>query len=193
MRDRLLPISACTFTIMPSNSNPTKKAPSFDGDQAWSCEQRSAKWLGGVSFGLFGFAAVMCILSKDPTGAVGPLLVFAFFSAVSAYLYLYSGTISMDRRGITKVCPLGTYFIDWRSITDIWTGNGQLVFAGSDLRLAMPDFDWWTGHDKAQMLSLLGTFCSDNEIRPKERLSASVMISRGTRQSSQANQYGRAE
>lgn len=167
---------------MPGESGLLMRPPSFGEDERWSCSQTSSQWGGAIGFVVFGFAAVMCFLKGDPADGVRTPCFFAIFSIASVYLSLYSGTISMDHRGITKVCPLGTFFIDWRAITGIWTGGGQIVFAGSGRRLTMPGFKYWSGKGKAPMLSHLDTFCICNGIRPEERFTAIVMISRGTRQ-----------
>lgn len=145
-----------------------------------SCNQLIAQIVGIVGALMFGFLTVLCLLDTKPI----PLWVptgFVVFALMSAYLFLYAGTVRTDERGITQISPIGTFFIGWHEIESLATGAGQLVIYGRDRRLALPGPDTWLGRDRAIVVTAILRFCDSKGIQPRERLGAIFAISRNTR------------
>jgi hypothetical protein len=146
----------------------------------FSCSQPIAKIVGMVGFLMFGWFTFLCIIDRKPNPFWVPI-GFIIFAALSAYLFLYSGTITTDGRGITQSSRIGTFFIAWSDIESIATGSGQLVIYGRDQRLALPGPETWIGRDKTSVLLSILRFCESKGIQPRERLGAIFAVSRNTR------------
>lgn len=145
-----------------------------------SCNQRFAQAVGIVGFLMFSWFLILCFLSSKPSPLWVPLC-FAGFALAAAYLFLYSGTVTVDDQGVTQRSRIGTFFIPWSSVEHVWTGSGQLVLAGQGIRLAMPGPEAWLGSGRREVILGLLEHCADKGIRPRERLIAAFMVSKGTR------------
>ena len=155
-------------------------SPSSGSTQSASCLQRPAQIIGLIGFLMFTAFTVGCLLDPKPNQIFVPI-GFIGFALLGAYLFLYSGTVSVDDRGVTQNSLIGTFFIHWSSIDHVWTGAGQLVLAGGESRLALPGPDTWWGRGRNEVIAALNAHCEHRGIVPRERLPAIFMISRRTR------------
>lgn len=145
-----------------------------------SCNQRFAQAVGIVGFLMFSWFLTLCFLSSKPSPFWVPLC-FAGSALAAAYLFLYSGTVTMDAQGVTQRSRMGTFFMPWSCVEHVWTGSGQLVLAGRGCRLALPGPDTWLGRGRREVIAVLLAHCEEAGIIPRERLVAAFMISKGTR------------
>ncbi|MDB6135293.1 MAG: hypothetical protein JWM59_3536 [Verrucomicrobiales bacterium] len=145
-----------------------------------SCNQRIAQVVGAICFLMCLWFTVLCFLSREPFPLWIPS-VFVDFALAGAYLFLYSGTVSVDALGVIQRSMLGAFFMPWSSIENVWTGSGQLVLAGRGRRLALPGPDAWLGSGRGDVIAALLTHCENTGTIPKERLIAAFMISKGTK------------
>lgn len=155
-------------------------SPTSGSTQSASCHQRPAQIIGLISFLMFTAFTVGCLLDPKPNPIFVPI-VFIGFALLGAYLFLYSGTVSVDHLGVTQSSMIGTFFIPWSSIDHVWTASGQLVLAGGGCRLALPGPDTWWGRGRSDVIAALNAHCEHRGIIPRERLPAIFMISRRTR------------
>ncbi len=144
------------------------------------CNQFIARIVGIICALMFGSFTLGCLLDTKPTPLWVPI-GFIVFALMGAYLFLYSGTVQTDERGVTQMSFLGTFFIGWHEIDSVSTGAGQLVFSGPSRRLALPGPDTWLGRDRAAVMTAIHHFCESKGIQPRERLAAIFAISKNTR------------
>lgn len=84
----------------------------------------------------------------------GAALAFAAFTALSAFLVLFSGRLIIDDDGITHRNAFGTFRMRWRDIREIEQG-GQLVLKGEHCRFVVLPTGYWSGSHRAEALALL--------------------------------------
>jgi hypothetical protein len=148
--------------------------------QSASCSQWTTQAIGILGFLTFAWFTAICFIDPKPERFWVPSGL-GLFAAASLYLFLYSGTVTVDQHGVTQACRLGTFFMAWTEIKSISSGSGQWVLIGSDRRLALPGPEFWRGSGRAVVLAVLARFCEQNGIEPKESLAAAFMISRNTK------------
>ncbi|HEX7802606.1 MAG TPA: hypothetical protein VF471_07620 [Pseudoxanthomonas sp.] len=111
-----------------------------------------------VTGAVCGLFFIGCSIGAIYAQAYGPVVVFAIFVVMGAYLLLTSGSFELSETSIEHKNAFGRFGMRWSDISQAEFGpQGSIVLHGEDQRLVVAPVSAWSGPDKAAAIELLCT------------------------------------
>ena len=122
--------------------------------RSYEVGMRTYKAIGAVCCLFFIGCSIGAIHSQE----YWPVVVFAIFVVLGAYLLLTAGSYELSDKYIEHKNAFGRFRMRWSDISQAEFGSqGSIVLHGEDQRLVVAPVFAWSGRDKAAAIDLLCT------------------------------------
>ena len=115
---------------------------------------------------------------NDPLIYIIGLFLFSF---VGLWLFLYSGEVIANEKGIGYRNRFGAYFIEWNEVDSVEDGAGNLVIGNHEKRITMMDIHCWGFRGRAEVLQYLKSHMRSKNLKVRSTSRAVFAFPKNTK------------
>jgi hypothetical protein len=130
-------------------------------------------------FGIFFFTAM--VLAATFAHQYTAAAQLFFFVLLSSSILLFTGSVIASSDVLAHIIPLGHFEIPWQEVERVEFGQVNFVFFAGKKRLIIPNYEYWSGKEKDELLAFINERLEDRQIEVKYSLRADYLFPKHTR------------
>jgi hypothetical protein len=103
------------------------------------------------------------------------------FVLLSSSILLFTGSVIASSDVLVHIIPLGHFEIPWQEVDRVEFGQVNFVFFAGRKRLIIPNYGYWSGKEKDELLAFINARLEERQIEVKRSLRADYLFPKHTR------------